>query len=713
MKYSQQWQARAIISAKEASPWFPAQVPGNVQEDYGRMMGWGDINVGDNVEAYRKTEGYTWEYRTCLHFEEEKGKRYFLVLKGVDYRYDVLLDGQLLLSHEGMFSPVEAEVGGKRGAELIVRIHPHPKRPDAPEEGHSQADQSVKPPVCYGWDWHPRMLVSGIWQDAYVESRDRGYIRRCEAFYTLSEDFSQADIRFEVECSEAVALTLFDPEGREVGHGTHISLKNPRLWWCSGQGEQALYRYVARTGSDEAEGTIGLKKIRLVMNEGAWREPSGFPKSRSVAPIQIELNGRRVFAKGSNWVNPDIFNGRIDEKRYETLITLARDAHMNIFRCWGGSGVNKQAFYDLCDRMGIMVWVEFPLACNNYIGTEHYLKVLEQEASAIIRSLRGHVSIVLWCGGNELFNSWSGMTDQSLALRLLNKLCYELDRERPFIMTSPIFGMAHGGYTFYDDQAACDVFQLFQRSRHTAYTEFGVPGMADFSVIRHIIPEKELFPIGREGAWKLHHAFNAWGKERWLCLDVLERYAPEALGSLEGMIEASQWLQCEGYKAIFEEARRQAPYCSLAVNWCYCEPWMTAANNSLLSYPAQPKPAYYAVQSALRPILASARIPRFDWKAGERFSAEIWLLNDSTEDARETVAVSIEIGGTEYPLLQWDSGPVAARENRLGPTVNWTLPQASVSRFTLRLRAGNGRSSEYTLCFRPAAQRTASRQMNV
>ena len=56
------------------------------------------------------------------------------------------------------------------------------------------------------------------------------------------------------------------------------------------------------------------------------------------------------------------------------------------------------------------------------------LAVLEQEASAIIRSLRGHVSIVLWCGGNELFNSWSGMTDQSLALRLLNKLCYELDR---------------------------------------------------------------------------------------------------------------------------------------------------------------------------------------------------------------------------------------------------------------------------------------------
>ena len=481
---------------------------------------------------------------------------------------------------------------------------------------------------------------------------------------------------------------------------------------CNGQGEPALYSYIARTENCEVSGKIGFRTVKMVMNEGGWDEPKMFPKGRSVAPIQLELNGRRIFAKGSNWVNPDIYNGRIDEDRYETLISLAKDAHMTIFRCWGGSGINKRRFYELCDEMGIMVWMEFPLACNNYVGTEHYLEVLEKEASAILKDLRRHPSIVMYCGGNELFNDWSLMTDQSLALRLLNKLCYELDRDRPFIMTSPIFGMGHGGYTFYDSAADMDVFTLFQHSHCTAYTEFGVPGVTDLENLKKIIPEEELFPIRDGGTWRLHHAFGAWGAQRWLCMDVLEKYAAEPLDSLEKVIDLAGWLQCEGYKAIFEEARRQAPYCSMAINWCYCEPWITAAGNSLITYPVQAKPAYYAVQSALRPVLASARIPKFDWNAGECFRAELWLLNDSPEDADQTVKVSVKINGEEYPLLKWETGKVAANTNKIGPTVNWILPDVDCSEMTLCLSAGTA-SSEYRLRYRKSAKFEVSRQMNV
>lgn len=82
-----------------------------------------------------------------------------------------------------------------------------------------------------------------------------------------------------------------------------------------------------------------------------------------------------------------------------------------------------------------MVWQEFMLSCNNYIGTKRYLKVLEKEARSIVRVLRSHPCLVIWCGGNELFNNWSGMDDQSSALRLLNKICYEEDFEKPFLMT--------------------------------------------------------------------------------------------------------------------------------------------------------------------------------------------------------------------------------------------------------------------------------------
>ena len=710
MKIHQHWQARAIRE-DGASRWFEAEVPGNVQYDYGRMMGWGDISVGENVRRFHDTEPYFWEYRTVLDYQTGEGETAVLVLEGVDYQFDVLLGGEPVLAHEGMFTRVELPLDGCCGQELIVRIHPHPKRENAEFEDRQQADQCVKPPVCYEWDWHPRMLVSGIWQDAYVETRTADYIARCEPFYTLSEDFSSAELRFETDCAIAPVIELLDPDGISLGTGSRFHIENPRLWWCSGQGEPALYTYIARTPGHEVRGTIGLRRIRMVMNEGGWVEPVRFPKGRSVAPIQLELNGRRVFAKGSNWVNPDIYNGRIDAARYETLLTLARDAHMNILRCWGGSGVNKRAFYDLCDRLGIMLWVEFPLSCNNYVGTPHYLEVLEQEATAILLDLRSHASVVMYCGGNELFNNWSLMTDQSLALRLLNKLCYELDRDRPFIMTSPIFGMGHGGYTFYDPDAQCDVFTLFQQSHCTAYTEFGVPGVTDIENIRRIIPEDELFPIRNMGSWRLHHAFGAWGAERWLCMDVLKRYAQEPLDSLDKVIALSNWLQCEGYKAIFEEARRQAPYCSMAINWCYCEPWITAAGNSLITYPVQPKPAYSAVQQALRPVLASARIPRFDWKAGECFRAELWLLNDSPQSAQATVEASIQIGGQTIPLLTWE-GSTAANENKIGPTINWVLPDVDATEFTLILRAGEA-SSAYRLCYCRREAHAANRQMNV
>lgn len=165
-------------------------------------------------------------------------------------------------------------------------------------------------------------------------------------------------------------------------------------------------------------------------------EDSEFPKSRSNPPITLEINGRRIFCKGTNWVNPDIFPGRLTAETYRKLLELAREANMNMLRVWGGGIVNKESFFELCDEMGLMVWQEFSLACNLYPDTPEYLKVLDQESRSINMRLRKHPSVVLWSGGNELFNSWSGMTDQSLPLRMLNANCYEFNPEIPFLMTS-------------------------------------------------------------------------------------------------------------------------------------------------------------------------------------------------------------------------------------------------------------------------------------
>ncbi len=664
---------------------FPASVPGNIQKDFldANPDFLTDINFGQEHRKMRTLEPYTWIYSTELAFEKKPGEKLWFVTEGIDYIWDLALDGEVFYSHEGMFTRVELcldDILGEKvipGAKFEVIIHPHPMLHDEPRD-RTQAAQCCKPPVSYEWDWHPRVIPSGIWDETYLETRASGQINAAEARYTLSADLKTADVVFEIDCAEDVTVSLFDPQGVVVDVLTvkdgkaSVTVDNVQLWWCRGLGEPNLYRWEALSSSGaRASGTIGFRRTKLIMNKGAWNEPDGFPKSRSYPPAQIELNGIPVFAKGSNYVNQEIFPGIVTSEQYEETIRLAIDANMNIFRCWGGSGIQKKAFYDLCDKYGMMLWVEFPLSCNNYYDSEHYLAILEQEGTAIIEKLRCHPSVVLWCGGNELFNNWSLMTDQHLALRLLNKLTYDLTPEIPYIMTSPLAGMKHGGYTFIDSTTGLDQFALFTRSKGTTYTEFGIPGITSVEEIRSMIPADELFPPKPGGSWEDHHAFNAWGKAAWLCIDTLDKYGD--ISSLESMVETSQWLQGVGYKAIFEEARRQKPYCSMAINWCWCEPWKCAVNNSLIGYPNLKKSGWYTVRDSLRDVVGTVRMTKFAWARGEEFFCEPWLLNDTLNAVSADLSVFVTIDGTAYDIGTCTL-EAKSNENAHGTKFSFTIP---------------------------------------
>jgi beta-mannosidase len=162
--------------------------------------------------------------------------------------------------------------------------------------------------------------------------------------------------------------------------------------------------------------------------------------------------------------------------------------------------------------------------------------------------------------------------------------------------------------------------------------------------------------------------------------------------------------QCEGYKCIFEEARRQKPYCGMAVNWDFQEPWPCAANNSLINYPSSPKPSLYAVGKSLRPVLASARIPKFRWDDGEMFSCELFLLND-TYDQIPTGKMTAKLvfdDGKELPFLNWEYPATSESKNIVGPTARVILPKIKSNLFKLVLEV-EGKpeyKSEYTFVFR-------------
>ena len=714
MKFYQKWEG--VRLGENGREVFPATVPSNIQKDYAIAKGFDDWQYADNYKQFIPLEDDHWEYLTHLSYEKKDGERVFFVSEGINYKYDVLLNGEKLFSYEGMFRRFEIDLTDKLtgGDDLLtVHIYPHPKSKRGEAGTRDEANESCNPPVYYGWDWNPRLLISGIWDETYLETRGESYIDKCEVLADINDELTVGSVSCHFECALPCEILLLDADGKEVYHGTDkkFTVNDPELWWCNGQGKPYLYTWIIRNEKEERTGHIGFRRLRLLRNL-EFEGPKVFPKGRYEAPITIELNGRRIFGKGSNWVNPELFWGDITAELYEEQIRLAKECNMNIFRMWGGAGAPKESFYDICDREGILIWQEFMLACNEYIDVGNYMQTLDSEVTAMILKFRHHPSLAFWCGGNELFNSWSGMDEQSPPLRLLNKLCYELDYKRPFLYTSPLFGMAHGGYTFYSKDQGGDVFQEFQGSNCTAYTEFGVPAIADMDTLRTIIPPEEMFPPDATESWIAHHGFNAWGRERWLCSNVLNRYF-DAPTSMEEMVAQSNWLQCEGYRGAFEEIRRQWPRCSMGINWCYNEPWKTAAGNNLIAYPSKVRPSYYYVQKAMRPTLFSAKVSKFDWKEGETFEAELWLLNDAPASAEGTVHVTATVGEHSYDLGEWKA-VAGANSNQRGPTVRFVLPDVyNTDKVVLTLSSDGDKQSKYEYLYRPKKKVIKLRQLNV
>lgn len=731
------WEIGYHKNAEETpAKWLPSTVPGAVQLDVMKGENYKQPYwYGNNVEQFDWMEDWYFTYRTKFNKPVlGAGQKLYFHSKGIDYHFKVLLNGVELLEQEGMFTYVDIDMTSvlKETNELKIVIRPVPKIKEAAtfvkgtETYRQNARESAKPAVSYGWDWHPRLVTRGIWDETYLSIRNEAHITTTDITYELNEALTAAQLKLNVGGPELTGKyfkwLLKDNKGKTVLEKTGQlqtgkevitgKLDNITLWWPNGYGDPVLYTSELELYNtdkkllDRKVSKIGFRKVKLLMNEGAWDEPNIFPVTRNVSPSSFEINGKRIFAKGTNWVHPEIFIGTITANLYEAQVKLAKEANMNILRVWGGGITNKESFYDYCDQYGMLVWQEFPLACNNYTDDAAYLRVLEQEARSIVSRIKQHASLVLWSGGNELFNSWSRMTDQSLALRLLNSICYQLDPATPFIYTSPQFGMGHGYYVFADLEKKEELFQWMARANKTAYTEFGVPGAANMEVLKSFIPSAELFPPALNTAWESHHGLGAWGDKRWLDMPVLEHYFGK-IQSLEDLVKYSQLTQSEGLQFIYEEARRQKPYCSMALNWCFQEPWPSAANNSLLNWPNVIKPAYHAVAKACRPVLASVRAPKFSWTKGEAFTGEVFMLNDTHQplEAGEAI-VTILFDGKEQTLLNWAFATTKAFENIAGPTARIILPAIKNQFFKIKVTVKDKPeyTSVYTFLFKDAGK---------
>ncbi len=109
------------------------------------------------------------------------------------------------------------------------------------------------------------------------------------------------------------------------------------------------------------------------------------------------VNGRRTFIQGGNWVQDAML--RATRKGYEAKLRQMAQAGVNMLRCWSASAPESDDFYDICDRLGIMVWTESGAAAQVWGPTDAKLQL--DNWADVVRRVRNHPSQAYYCGGNE------------------------------------------------------------------------------------------------------------------------------------------------------------------------------------------------------------------------------------------------------------------------------------------------------------------------
>ncbi|RPE74831.1 beta-mannosidase [Vulcaniibacterium tengchongense] len=427
-----------------ATQWRAATVPGHVHID---LLAHGlipDPYVGA-PEAQLQWIGLAqWEYRTRFDLDAAALHRRHadLVFEGLDTFADVWLNGERVLAADNAFRTWRVPVAGKlraHGNELRIVFHspirrmlprvqamPHRIAGNYPSPYGDEPKDAMtanfvrKPGYHYGWDWGPRYVTAGVWRAVRLESWDGLRIadfhvrqRRIEA--DVAELAAEVEVEADAAGRATLAIDWMDPAGRRArplretvslhpGLQTltlPVRIERPRRWYPAGYGEQALYTFRARL--DGAGGAHAQARQRTGLRRVELRRPL----DRRGQGFAFAINGIEVFAKGANVIPFDMFPARVSDATLRRALEDARAANMNMLRNWGGGYYERDAFFDVADELGLMVWQDFMYGGGMQPGFDPAFRAnAVAEARDQVRRLRRHPSIVLWCGNNEEETAW-------------------------------------------------------------------------------------------------------------------------------------------------------------------------------------------------------------------------------------------------------------------------------------------------------------------
>jgi beta-mannosidase len=661
-----EWQLRGCLGEEwrwhvgperpwDAPGWFPARVPGSVLDDLVRAGEAPDPRHERDSRLSEWVPERTWIYRRRLVVDAP-----LLRCEGVDHACTVLLDGQELAEHEGLFRPFEVDVSGfADGDEHLLAIVVHPAPASEPQVGRTSRVRVHKPRMNYGWDFCPRLVHQGIWRPVLLVDRP---VRH-------------------------PSVVLRDGVGTVEADGEVVlRVEEPELWWPNGMGAQRLYPVEL----DDRLLHVGFRTVELV------------PPEPGVLPYAVVVNGERMYVKGWNWCPVDALYGVPQPERLARLLELAARAHVNLLRVWGGGLLETPEFYARCDRLGLLVWQEFSQSSSGQesepAADQGFVELMRAEADAVIPPRRHHPSLAVWCGGNELTRRRDGgdvpLDDTHPVLAALHGAVRELDPGRAWLPTSPsgprfanrLETIAvdpeglHDVHGPWEHQGLREQYALYDAGTAILHSEFGVEGMTNRDAHERLIDAEHRWPADRSNP--VYEHLGAW----WNNAPFVQRCFGGRIDGLETMRRASQWLQYDGLRYAVE-ANMRRPRSVGVIPWQLNESFPNAWCTAAVDWHGEPKPAYWGVARAYRPDHPSAQFATCAWGGEREVRARIHgdvtarLVNlDGTvvAEARDEIAAPVASLDSVFVLdLDGRNRYVMTTSETLAPLLD--LPRAQVS----------------------------------
>lgn len=704
----------------------PATIPGSVYSCLLENKLMPDPYWRDNeLDALKLMEN---DFLFTEHFVPEKevlsSDRVILKFDGIDTIADITLNGTFLGHTENMHRSFEFDVKEflKEGEnELAVKFFSPLKFCAASHEKIKNMESTDAVPgypqlrkahCMFGWDWGPRLPDAGFYRPIRLLGVKKARLSddiRVMQEHEIEETGVHGNVVKKVKLAVTAVtdpvhaegvhteITLTDPDGRttcfaadekeEKCLGGKLTVENPKLWWPNGYGGQDLYTVTVRliddaTGEelDQTQKRIGLRTVTVDTSPfpEEERDPHIGPQVREDRKegrhFDFVVNGLRIFAMGGDYIPEDNILQRVTRDRTEILIRDAAEAHYNCIRIWGGGYYLDDFFYDLCDEYGLLLWQDFMFACASYELTEDFEENLKAEFTEVVRRLRHHASMSVWCGNNEmeaqvLEDHWNGEFNELIpgmgGIRPVhhasNKQYYDyiklyeyilpkiMKAEAPEAFYWPSSPSSGGNYEdIYEENIGDahywgvwhggDQFSDYRKHHFRFLSEFGFQSFPCMETVRSFTEPEDRNVFSE--VMEMHQRNTAANGKIMNYLSATYRYPK----NFDELLYCSQMLQLDAIRYGVEYFRRIRGTCMGTVVWQLNDIWPVASWASI-DYYGRWKALHYGEKRFFAPVsITCEEHGRLDQKPfvnslpiPVEYSAALHVANETGETVKGTV----------------------------------------------------------------------------